>query len=116
MSRTEGGVRHGRADLEVVHSRARRLNEPAYNEAAMVLQSIESAARADYPHDRLEILVIDDGSKDDTWSYISQAARRYSAIALSWIFPIPNSPGRGRRKTKATFEGARQPRLPGPFD
>src|SRR5581483_9243799 len=53
---------------------------PAYNEGAMVLQSIESVAKADYPHDRLEILVVDDGSKDDTWSYISQAAARYPGL------------------------------------
>ncbi|MGH3157198.1 MAG: glycosyltransferase, partial [Streptosporangiaceae bacterium] len=53
---------------------------PAYNEGAMVLQSIESAAKADYPHDRLQILVIDDGSKDDTWSYISQAAQRHPGL------------------------------------
>jgi hyaluronan synthase len=35
---------------------------PAYNEGAMVLQSIESVVAADYPRDRLEIVVIDDGS------------------------------------------------------
>ncbi len=51
---------------------------PAYNEGAMVLQSIESVIGADYPPDRLEILVIDDGSCDDTWEHISTAVRRYS--------------------------------------
>src|SRR5512147_3171749 len=36
---------------------------PAYNEGPMVEKSIESAAAADYPRDRLEIIVIDDGSR-----------------------------------------------------
>ena len=50
---------------------------PAYNEGAMVEQSIESVAAARYPHGRLEILVVDDGSTDDTWTYIQRAAARH---------------------------------------
>ncbi len=56
---------------------------PAYNEGAMVLQSIESVAQALYPRDRLEILVIDDGSQDDTWRYIRQAADRYPRLVVA---------------------------------
>jgi len=50
---------------------------PAYNEGLMVLKSIESVIGANYPADRLEILVIDDGSKDDTWEHICAAVQRY---------------------------------------
>ncbi len=53
---------------------------PAYNEGAMVEHSIESVARANYPHDRLEILVVDDGSTDDTWHYIERAAQRHGVV------------------------------------
>ena len=56
---------------------------PAYNEGGMVLQSIESAVRADYPPDRLEILVIDDGSTDDTWTYMRTAAQRYPGLVTA---------------------------------
>jgi hyaluronan synthase len=70
---------------------------PAYNEGPMVLQSIESAAKADYPHDRLEILVIDDGSKDDTWSYISQAAARYPGLVTALRYER----NRGKREALA---------------
>jgi hyaluronan synthase len=48
---------------------------PAYNEGMMVERTINSVILANYPHDRLEIFVVDDGSSDDTWEYISQAAR-----------------------------------------
>ncbi len=65
---------------------------PAYNEGAMVLQSIESAVHADYPRERLEILVIDDGSKDDTWSYIRQAAERYPGLVAA--VRQPNNQGK----------------------
>ena len=70
---------------------------PAYNEGAMVLQSIESVAKADYPHDRLEILVVDDGSKDDTWSYISQAAERHPGLVTA----IRHERNKGKREALA---------------
>jgi hyaluronan synthase len=53
---------------------------PAYNEGAMVEKSIYAAVASDYPADRLEIICIDDGSKDDTWSYIDRARRRYPKL------------------------------------
>ena len=52
---------------------------PAYNEGAMVEKSIYAAVASDYPADRLEIICIDDGSKDDTWAYMDRARRRYEA-------------------------------------
>jgi hyaluronan synthase len=47
---------------------------PAYNEGANVRVALESAIANDYPADRLEILAIDDGSKDDTWAHIEACA------------------------------------------
>lgn len=77
---------------------------PAYNEGAMVLQSIQSVIDADYPRDRLEVLVIDDGSSDDTWSYIRQAAERYPAL----VTPLRHERNRGKRAALAWgFERAR---------
>ncbi len=37
---------------------------PAYNEEAAIVQTVSSALACDYP--KLEVLVIDDGSKDRT--------------------------------------------------
>jgi hyaluronan synthase len=56
---------------------------PAYNEGAMVGKSIESVAAAHYPKERLEIFVVDDGSTDDTWKYIHEAAERHSDIVTA---------------------------------
>lgn len=50
---------------------------PAYNEGAMVAKAIDSVAAASYPADRLEIIVVDDGSRDDTWQHIQKAASRH---------------------------------------
>jgi len=60
---------------------------PAYNEGPMVAQSIDSVARADYPHDRLEIFVVDDGSTDDTWGHIQRAAARHPGLVVATRLP-----------------------------
>lgn len=39
---------------------------PAYNEARFIARKIQDTAAQDYPADRLEILVVDDGSTDGT--------------------------------------------------
>ncbi|MCG8409388.1 MAG: glycosyltransferase family 2 protein [Phycisphaerales bacterium] len=49
---------------------------PAFNEGELVRSSILSAAGSRYPPNRLEILVIDDGSTDDTWRHIRAAVRK----------------------------------------
>src|SRR5690606_14531573 len=40
---------------------------PAYNEGKQVWDTLMSLALSDYPEGKLELLAIDDGSKDDTW-------------------------------------------------
>jgi len=70
---------------------------PAYNEGAMVEKAIDSAAAALYPRDRLEIIVVDDGSRDDTWFYIERAAQRYPAL----VTPIRFSQNQGKRAALA---------------
>ena len=47
---------------------------PAYNEGAMVRRSIDSVLAADYPQDKLQVVVVDDGSKDDTLAHMAAAA------------------------------------------
>jgi hyaluronan synthase len=60
---------------------------PAYNEGAMVEKAIYAAVASDYPADRLEIICIDDGSKDDTWFYIDRARKRYPKLIKAVRFP-----------------------------
>lgn len=46
---------------------------PAYNEEKSIAETIESIQKSDYPKSKLEIIVVDDGSNDDTY----KIARRY---------------------------------------
>lgn len=60
---------------------------PAFNEGPMVERSITSVAEADYPHDRLEIVVIDDGSRDDTYFHVRKLRWRYPDLVRVIHFP-----------------------------
>ena len=70
---------------------------PAYNEGAMVLRAILSVAEARYPHERLEIIVIDDGSRDDTWQHIQAAAARFPDL----VTPLRHEKNLGKRAALA---------------
>ena len=77
---------------------------PAYNEGPMVLKSVESVATALYPHQRLEIFVVDDGSTDDTWIHIQRAAARYPHLVTA----VRQPKNAGKRAALALgFERAR---------
>ncbi|MUP47441.1 glycosyltransferase family 2 protein [Gramella sp. BOM4] len=46
---------------------------PAYNEGKQVWATLLSLADSDYPVEKLQLLAIDDGSKDDTWEWMKKA-------------------------------------------
>lgn len=43
---------------------------PAHNEEAVIDRCLNSVKAQDYPHDKLEVIVVDDGSTDDTVSRV----------------------------------------------
>ncbi len=55
---------------------------PAYNEERYIGASLESLLKLDYPKDRLEILVIDDGSTDGTASAAKSFEGRGSPVRV----------------------------------
>ncbi len=59
---------------------------PAYNEGRQVMGTLLSLARSDYPGEKLQLIAVDDGSVDDTWTWIMRAKRelkgRVQAIRL----------------------------------
>ena len=59
---------------------------PAHNEGLVITYTLESLLKLDYPSDRLEILVINDGSTDDTAKQVGAIAERDSRVRL---FNVP---------------------------
>ncbi len=47
---------------------------PAYNEEVGVVRTVESLLNSDYPNHKLQIIVVDDGSKDGTWTILQKYA------------------------------------------
>lgn len=72
---------------------------PAYNEGAAVRVALESALASDYPADKLQILAVDDGSKDDTWSHMEAVAQAHPDRILAFQQP------ENRGKREALREG-----------
>ncbi len=59
---------------------------PAHNEGLVITQTLKALLRLEYPADRLEILVINDGSTDDTAAQVNALAAQDSRVRL---FNVP---------------------------
>ena len=46
---------------------------PAYNEGKLVYETLLSIADSDFPAHKMQIISVDDGSKDDTWQWMLRA-------------------------------------------
>lgn len=53
---------------------------PAFNEEAHVEDTLDALFAVDYPADRLRVVVVDDGSTDDTWARIRASAARHPLL------------------------------------
>ena len=73
---------------------------PAFNEHAVIGQTINACYAAEYPEGRLEVVAVDDGSSDDTWQEMLAARKRHPSLVC-----IQFSHNRGKRAAMA--EGIR---------
>ncbi|WP_347049816.1 glycosyltransferase [Flavobacterium olei] len=65
---------------------------PAYNEGKLVWETLMSLANSDYPAEKLQLLAIDDGSKDDTWYWMQEAKAKLGDRVT--IFQQPKNAGK----------------------
>lgn len=72
---------------------------PAYNEGAQVRSSLVSLMCSDYPRDKLQVIAIDDGSRDDTWQWMQRAAEQLGGQVELVRCPV------NRGKRHALYEG-----------
>lgn len=75
---------------------------PAFNEGPAVARTIHACLALDYPRDKLEIVVVNDGSADDTWQHMTNAAACYPPSAVRCI-----DLGRNQGKRAAMAAGIR---------
>ena len=74
---------------------------PAFNEEEGIVGTIESCLAVDYPADRLEVIVVNDGSTDGTWPRILEAKARWPRLYAVDL-------GRNYGKRGAMAEGIRR--------
>ena len=77
---------------------------PAHNEEKVIGATIESMLQLDYPKDKLQIIVINDGSKDNTKEIINHYASLDSRVQL---YDIPKGEG-GKGKSRTLNLGIKQ--------
>ncbi|MFZ4706263.1 MAG: glycosyltransferase [Bacteroidales bacterium] len=77
---------------------------PAHNEELVIANTIESMLRLEYPKDKLKIMVINDGSMDQTKKIIESYARNDNRVVL---FDVPEGMG-GKGKSRALNLGIQQ--------
>ncbi|KAK1983293.1 nucleotide-diphospho-sugar transferase [Colletotrichum cereale] len=76
---------------------------PAYNESAFVKNSISSVVSSDYPKGKIHIIVVDDGSSDDTWSHAQHATQEaFRLEPLIRCTAVQHEINRGKRQAMAT--------------
>ena len=76
---------------------------PAFNEEEGIIGTIESCLAVDYPADLLEVIVVNDGSTDATWSRMLEAKERWPQLYVVDL-------GRNYGKRGAMAEGIRRAR------
>lgn len=75
---------------------------PAYNEGKLVYETLLSLSESDYPQNKLQILSIDDGSKDDTWQWMLKAKDKLGDRLTIYQQP------KNRGKRHALYRGFKQ--------
>ncbi|MBD0291260.1 MAG: glycosyltransferase family 2 protein, partial [Thermoleophilia bacterium] len=76
---------------------------PSYNEGAAVARTIHSCLGLDYPPEKLEVVVVNDGSTDDTWEQMQRAAALYGPGRVRCV-----DLGSNQGKRAAMAEGIRR--------
>lgn len=76
---------------------------PAYNEGKQVYDTLMSLVKSDFPKEKLQLLSIDDGSKDDTWHWMKEAKKVLGDRVT--IFQQPKNMGKRHALYRGFNEG-----------
>lgn len=77
---------------------------PCYNEAKTIGATIESMVNLDYPREMIEVIVVDDKSKDDSVKIARQYAQKYSNVR---VFVNKRNSGGAAEPTNIGIKAAR---------
>jgi cellulose synthase/poly-beta-1,6-N-acetylglucosamine synthase-like glycosyltransferase len=69
---------------------------PAHNEGIVIVKTVESLLNFDYPHDRYEIIIINDNSDDDSAELLGRLQKRYPHRQVHVINTDKTNGGKGK--------------------
>lgn len=104
-----GGYLHFRRFEKVIPTWEKNMNDlpivsvliPAHNEAVVIRKTLQAMTRLDYPKDRLEVIVINDNSSDDTGEIARKMGEEHPFIRVIETTP----PNKGKGKSSALNTG-----------
>jgi len=64
-------IKHGE-NLELSYYPTVTVAVPVYNEEDTIIKTTRSLLALDYPKDKIKIIIVDDGSKDNTWDVVQE--------------------------------------------
>jgi len=64
---------------------------PTRNRAQLLRDCLESLLAQDYPHDRYEVIIVDDGSRDETAALVTEFSRKSTSPTVTLV----SQPSRG---------------------
>lgn len=74
---------------------------PAYNEGVVIRDTLNAMAELNYPADRLQVILVNDGSSDDTGDIGAELAAQHDIIE---VFNVPKGMG-GKGKSRTLNNG-----------
>ena len=77
---------------------------PAHNEDKVIARTLEAMLKFEYPREKLEILVINDGSSDETGNIVKEISSRDKRVRC---YDVPRGEG-GKGKSRALNLGLKQ--------
>lgn len=73
---------------------------PVYNSSATLYRCLESVNQSTYPNEKIEIILVDNGSKDDSFQVFQKAQVDFPELPMWWI---SSKQGKSKALNKAIF-------------
>lgn len=73
---------------------------PVYNSQATLYQCLQSIALSTYPNEEIDILLVDNGSKDESFQIFQKAQMDFDNLSMNWVW---SKQGKARALNKAIF-------------
>ena len=78
---------------------------PAYNEGRQILDTVRSVMNSRYPAEKMQVICVDDGSKDDTWQWMQIAKQEFPSRVR--LLRQPFNRGKRHAPDGGLFSGVR---------